>query len=90
MPGEDDGLTPDAAPVEGSDEHTRIADKLQFGDRPETQGVPGDEGVDDADVDELLDEDPESARNRRDVPATPENTIEARTEDGTEGEITRP
>lgn len=90
MPGDDDGLTPDAAPVGGSDEHTRIADKERFADKPELEGVPDEDGLGDADAGEALDEDPEDVSNRRDVPPGPENSIEARTEDGAEGEITRP
>ena len=83
MPGDDDGLTPDAAPTGGHDEHTRIADKERFADKPEAEGLPAEEGVDDAELEDGLDEDPEGVRNRRDVPSTPENSIEARTEDGT-------
>jgi hypothetical protein len=84
MPGDDDGLTPDAAPTGGRDQHTRIADKERFADKPEADGLPDEEGVDDAALDDGLDEDPERVRNRRDVPPTPENSIEARTEDGEE------
>ena len=90
MPGDDDGPTPDAAPVEGGDEHTRIADKERFAGKPELEGVPDEGGVGDADVGEALEEDPDETRNRRDVPPTQENSIEARTEDGTEDEITAP
>lgn len=57
MPGDDDGLTPDAAPTGGSDEHTRIADKERFAGKPEVEGLPEEEGVDEADVDNRL-EDP--------------------------------
>jgi hypothetical protein len=88
MPGDDDGLTPDAAPVPGQDQHTRIADKERFADKPEAEGLPGEEGVDDAALDDGLAEDPERVRNRRDVPPTPENSIEARTEDDTGEEPT--
>jgi len=81
MPGDDDGLTPDAAPVHGSREHTRIADKQRFAGKPEDSGLPDEEGVDDRDVDAELDGNPEDVSlNRRDVPDTPENSIEARTE----------
>ncbi|MGY2873725.1 hypothetical protein ACVW00_000915 [Marmoricola sp. URHA0025 HA25] len=91
MPGDDDGLTPDAAPVEGSDEHTRIADKERFAGKPELEGVPDEGGVGDADVDdETFEEGSAGAGNRADVPPAPENTLEARTEDGAEDEITRP
>ena len=86
MPGEDDGLTPDAAPTGGHDRHTRIADKQRFAAKPQ-----GDDDVTDTsddvgalgpDLDERLDDDPEDVSiNRRDVPPTPENSIEARTED---------
>ena len=83
MPGDESGLTPDAAPVGDSDKHTRIEDKKKFAGKPEMQGVPDDEHVEDADVEERLDEDPEDvSANRRDVPDTPENSFEARTEDG--------
>lgn len=83
MPGEDDGLTPDAAPsTAGHDQHSRIADKARFSGKPEATGVPAEEGVDASDVEEQLDRDPEDvSENRRDVPPTPENSYEARTED---------
>lgn len=83
MPG-DDGLSPDAAPTEaGHDHHSRIEDKMRFRAETEVDGVPAEEGMDDADVEERLEDDPDRVSlNRRDVPDTPENTIEARTEDG--------
>jgi hypothetical protein len=93
MPGEDDGLSPDAAPTAaGHDHHSRIADKARFSGKPEVSGVPAEENVDASDVSEELDNDPEDAagrgaaagdvsQNRRDVPPTPENSYEARTED---------
>jgi hypothetical protein len=56
MPGDDDGLTPDAAPTGGSDEHTRIADKERFSGKPEVEGAPEEEGVDEADVDDRLED----------------------------------
>jgi len=90
MPGDDDGLTPDAAPVEGSNEHTRIADKERFAGKPELEGVPDEDGLGDAEAGDALDDDPEGVSNRRDVPPTPENSVEARTEDGREDEITEP
>ena len=81
MAGDDSGLTPDAAPSGGHDEHTRIADKERFAGKPTTPGLPDNEGVEQADVEDRLDEDdPERVVNRRDVPDTPENSIEARTE----------
>ena len=46
------------------------------------EGVPEEEGIDAADAKERLEEDPESVPNRRDVPDTPENSREARTEGG--------
>jgi hypothetical protein len=81
MPGDDDGLTPDAAPVPGQDQHTRIADKEQWGDKREVDGRADEDGIDDAHVDDGVHEDHEPVRNRRDVPPTPENTLAARTED---------
>ena len=83
MPGEDDGLTPDAAPTAaGHDHHSRIADKARFSGKAEAQGVPDEEDVDASDVGEELDRDPEDVSlNRRDVPDTPANSYEARTED---------
>jgi len=83
MPGDDDGLTPDAAPVHGSREHTRIADKQRFAGKPEDSGVPDEEGIADNDLEGDVDGTPEDVSlNRRDVPDTPENSIEARTEGG--------
>ena len=84
MPGEEDGLTPDAAPVHGSREHSRIADKQRFAGKPEDAGIPDEEGIADRDVDTPPEDNPEDVSlNRRDVPDTPENSIEARTEGGT-------
>jgi hypothetical protein len=84
MPGEDDGLTPDAAPTDaGHDHHSRIADKVRFSGRPQADGVPAEEDVDAGDVEEQLERDPEDvSENRRDVSDTPENSYEARTEGG--------
>ena len=81
MPG-DDGLSPDAAPTDaGHDHHTRIEDKKRFRGETELDGVPPEEGVGGADVEEALEDDPDRVSiNRRDVPDTPENSIEARTE----------
>jgi hypothetical protein len=90
MPGEDDGLTPDAAPAGDGDQHTRIADKERWAGKAELEGVPDDGGVGDEDVSDALEDDPETVENRRDVPETPENSVEARTEDGAEDEITEP
>ena len=83
MPGEDDGLTPDSAPTSaGHDQHSRIADKARFSGRPQVTGVPEEEGVDAGDVEDQLDRGTEDvSENRRDVPPTPENSYEARTED---------
>ena len=85
MPGDNDGLTPDAVPAGGMDQHTRIQDKERFAGKPEAEGLPGEEDVD------LEDgvEDPAEVTNRRDVPDTPENSVEART-DGDPAEITEP
>jgi hypothetical protein len=84
MPGDDDGLSPDAAPAPGGhDHHTRIADKERFRGKPEMENVPEEEDVDSAEVEDDLEHDPEDVSlNRRDVPPTPENSIEARTEGG--------
>ena len=83
MPGEDDGLTPDAAPTGGHDHHSRIADKQRFAGKPEgDDDVTGEGSTLGPDLDERLDEDAEDVSiNRRDVPPTPENSVEARTED---------
>jgi hypothetical protein len=83
MPGDDDGLTPDAAPTDaGHDHHTRIEDKLRFRGETELDGVPPEEDVEGADVEDRLEDDPDRVSiNRRDVPDTPENSIEARTDD---------
>jgi|tagenome__1003787_1003787.scaffolds.fasta_scaffold20841130_3 hypothetical protein len=83
MPGDDDGLSPDAAPAGDSHEHTRIADKQRFAGKPEDSEIPEEEGVSGRDVEHQLDGNPEDVSlNRRDVPDTPENSIEARTEGG--------
>jgi hypothetical protein len=80
MPG-DDGLTPEAA-VTQHDDHTRIEDKQRFAGKPEVGDDDRDGTVDRPDLDDALDQDPEDVSlNRRDVPDTPENSIEARTED---------
>ena len=72
--------SPDGHP-ELEDDHTRIADKRRFTGKPEMQGVPGDEDVENADVDERLDQDPEDGSlNRRDVPASQDDRA-ARTDD---------
>jgi hypothetical protein len=63
------------------DELRRRDDKREHARRPEADGVPAEEQMSQADVEERLDEDPERVTNRRDVPDTPENSIEARTED---------
>ena len=60
MPGDDDGLTPDAAPTGGRDQHTRIADKERFAGKPEVEGLPDEEGVDDAKIDGSLEDPTES------------------------------
>jgi hypothetical protein len=60
------------------------------GEDTQLEGVPDEEGMDAADAAERVDEDSVEQENRRDVPPTPENTLEARTRDGAEDEITRP
>jgi hypothetical protein len=81
MPG-DDGLTPEAA-VTQHDQHTRIADKERFAGKPDVEGAADDARVGDSALDDELEKDPEDVSlNRRDVADTPENSIEARTEDG--------
>jgi hypothetical protein len=82
-------MSPASAPVDEHDKHLRTPEHSRAA-KPEAEGLPDEEGLDTAEVDNALDEEPESTRNRRDVPPTPENTIEARTEDGAEGEITSP
>lgn len=41
--------------------------KHRFSDDPEMEGVPEEEGIDDADVDDRLEDDPTEVPNRRDV-----------------------
>ena len=83
MPGDEDGLTPDAAPAGDSDEHSRIADKKRFTGRPDDSGIPDSERVFGRDAEDQLDSDPEDVSlNRRDVPDAPANSAETRTEDG--------
>jgi hypothetical protein len=77
----DDRRIPDAEPFTPEGEHSRVADKQRFSGKPRIEGVPDEEGIDDTDLEDRLDEDPEEAANRRDVPDTPENSREARTED---------
>ena len=80
MPGEHSPYTEHI--VSATDEDTRIEDQRRLTGLPETDDVPEEEGVEGADVEERLDEDPETAQNRRDVPPTPENSEEFRREDG--------
>ncbi len=54
--------------VDKPGEHTRIEDKKDFTGNPEPEGVPEEEGMQEADVEEQLEEDPEEATNREDVP----------------------
>jgi hypothetical protein len=54
--------------VDKPGEHTRIEDKKGFTGNPEPEGVPEEEHMQEADVEERLGEDPEEAVNRRDVP----------------------
>jgi hypothetical protein len=82
-------MSPASAPADEHDVDLRTPEHAPAG-KPEAEGVPAEEGVDEARVEEELDEEAESTRNRRDVPDTPENSIDARTEDGTEDEITEP
>ena len=82
-------MSPASAPADEHDKDLRMPDRSTAG-KPEAEGLPDEEGLDSAEVEEGLDEEPESTRNRRDVPPTPENTIEARTEDAPDEEITKP
>lgn len=82
-------MSPASAPADEHDVDLRKPDRLDAG-KPEAEGLPEEEGLDRAEVEEGLDEEPESTRNRRDVPDTPENSIEARTEDASDEEITEP
>ena len=82
-------MSPASAPADEHDVDLRNPDRLDAG-KPEAEGLPEEEGLDRAEVEEGLDEEPESTRNRRDVPDTPENSIEARTEDASDEEITEP
>jgi hypothetical protein len=79
-------MSPATAPVDEHDRKLRTPDDRLTG-KPETQGLPDEEGVEEADVDNALDEETHGVRNRRDVPPTPENSIEERT-DGSREEIT--
>lgn len=81
-------MTPATAPADEHDKDLRMPDDRLTG-KPETEGVPDEEGVDQAEVEEAVDDDG-TASNRQDVPPTPENSLEARTEDGREDEITEP
>ena len=58
---------PDSAKPGLEDEHTRIADKRRFSGEPEMEGVPEQEHVEGADVDERLDEDPEATGDSQDA-----------------------
>lgn len=82
-------MSPASAPADEHDRELREPDDTLTG-KATAPDVPDEEGVDEVDVGEGLDEESESTQNRRDVPASPENTLEARTEDGAEDEITRP
>ena len=82
-------MSPASAPVDEHDIDLREPEDTLTG-KAEAPDLPDEEGVDEVDVSEGLDEESETTQNRRDVPASPENTIEARTEDGAEDEITRP
>jgi hypothetical protein len=73
--------TPDSERPGPDEFHSRITDKRRFTGEPEMEDVPEEEDVEGTDLDDRLDEDPESATNLRDVPPTPENSREARTED---------
>jgi hypothetical protein len=82
-------MSPASAPVDEHDRDLREPEHSLAG-KPEVEGLPEEEGLDRAEVEEGLDEEPESTRNRRDVPDTPENSIEARTEDAADEETTEP
>jgi hypothetical protein len=70
---------PDSPEPGLEDEYTRIADKRRFTGRPEMEGVPGEADIEGTDVEERLDENPDEATDRRDVPAG--DTVASRTED---------
>jgi hypothetical protein len=82
-------MSPASAPADEHDVDLRTPEHADAG-TPEAEGLPEEEGLDRAEVEEGLDEEPESTRNRRDVPDTPENSIDARTEDDSAEEITEP
>lgn len=54
--------------VDKPGDHSRIEDKKGFTGNPEPEGVPEEEHMQEADVEEQLDEEPEEASNREDVP----------------------
>ena len=63
-------------------EHVPAPDATPSDNQPDVEGdVPETEHIDPADFEERLEEEPEEATNRRDVPPTPENSRAARTED---------
>lgn len=61
--------------LEGSPiyEEAKAAKPMPSSIRPEVEGVPGEEEMNTADVDERLDEEPEEAVNRSDVPDDPDD-----------------
>jgi hypothetical protein len=54
--------------VDKPGDHSRIEDKKAFTGNPEPEGVPEEEGMQEADVEDQLAKDPEEATNRDDVP----------------------
>lgn len=61
--------------LEGSPiyEEAKAAKPMPSSIRPEVEGVPGEEDMNTADVDERLDEEPEEAVNRSEVSDDPED-----------------
>lgn len=61
--------------LEGSPiyEEAKAAKPMPSSIRPEVEGVPGEEDMNAADVDERLDEEPEEAVNRSEVSDDPED-----------------
>jgi hypothetical protein len=62
--------------VDKPGDHSRIEDKKSFTGNAEIEGLPEEEDVEGTDVDERLDENPETEPNRRDVPDPPQETVE--------------
>jgi hypothetical protein len=66
-------------------QHSGTEAERSAANEPEVEGgLPEDEGVDFADIDKRLDEDPDEAVNRSDVPSDPEESVAAGSDDDTD------